>query len=42
MTTVPTLLILLIGWPVVALVVALARRAEARRLAEDWPATARK
>jgi len=38
----PTLLILLASWPVVALVVALARRAEARRLAEDWPATARK
>ena len=38
----PTLLILLVGWPVVALVVALARRAESRRLAEDWPATARK
>ena len=38
----PTLLILLVGWPVVALVVTLARRAEARRLAADWPASVRK
>ena len=42
MTTVPTLLILLVGWPVVALVVALSRRAHARRLAADWPASFRK
>jgi hypothetical protein len=32
-----TLLMLAVTWPVVAMIVALRRRAEARDLAADWP-----
>lgn len=37
-----TVLILNAAWPLVTLAVALNRRAEARRLAADWPANARR
>ena len=37
-----TVCVLPAGWVLVALVVALSRRAEAKRLANDWPANARK